>query len=182
MKGLGRRQMWSGVFAGSVSGDGEPHEGGVMLSAAHFGFTVRNLERSVEFYQGILGLELLGVMEREGDDISRIVGMAHAHLRIAFLKFPNSDKAGSTLELIEYVSPRGNAIEPRPCNSGVGHLCFKVEDLSSVYAILSRKGVRFTSEPVEVASGMNKGARAVYLSDPDGIPLEMFQPAEASRQ
>jgi catechol 2,3-dioxygenase-like lactoylglutathione lyase family enzyme len=151
-----------------------------MLGGAHFGFTVGNLERSLEFYHGLLGLKLLGVMERKGEEISRIVGLPGACLKIAFLEL--SDSAGIALELIEYVSPRGNRVDPRPCNAGVGHLCFKVDDLQSAFAALSRKGVRFRSDPVEVTSGINKGARTVYFSDPDGIPLEMFQPAPSSRQ
>jgi hypothetical protein len=42
--------------------------------------------------------------------------------------------------------------------------------------MLRNKGVRFKSEPIEITTGMNKGAYTVYLSDPDGIPLEIFQP------
>jgi glyoxylase I family protein len=151
-----------------------------VIGTAHFSFTVSKLETSIEFYQGILGLELIGTMERKGDEISRIVGLSDAHLRIAFLLLPNS--AGITLELIEYVSPRGAPIDVRPCNPGVSHLCFKVDDLQSAYSALRRKGVRFRSDPVEVTSGMNKGAKTVYFSDPDGIPLEMFQPAGSRGQ
>ena len=147
-----------------------------MIGTAHFGFTVSNLEASLEFYQGILGLELIGVMERKGEEISRIVGFADAHLKIAFLKLPNS--AGITVEVIEYVSPLGGRIDTRRCNPGVGHLCFKVDDLLSTYTALRKKGIRFTSEPVEITTGMNTGAWTVYLSDPDGIPLEMFQPPQ----
>jgi catechol 2,3-dioxygenase-like lactoylglutathione lyase family enzyme len=147
-----------------------------VVGVAHFGITVRDLETSLEFYQGILGLELLGVMERRGEEISRIVGMADAHLKIAFLALP--DTGGVTLELIEYISPEGERIDPRPCNPGVSHLCFRVDDLGSAYAALTQKGVRFRSEPIEVTTGMNKGARTVYFTDPDGVPLEMFQPPQ----
>jgi lactoylglutathione lyase len=145
-----------------------------MDGVAHFSFSVSNLKRSLEFYRGVLGLELIGVMERTGEDISRIVGFPDAHLKIAFLRLP--DSGGITLELIEYVSPRGSRIDTRSCNPGVGHLCFRVNDLLSAYAEFRQKGVRFFSEPVEIVTGMNTGARTVYFTDPDGIPLEMFQP------
>jgi catechol 2,3-dioxygenase-like lactoylglutathione lyase family enzyme len=145
-----------------------------MLGTAHIGFTVSNLQASLDFYQGVLGLELIGTMERKGQEISRIVGEEDSHLKIAFLKLARS--AGVTLELIEYVAPRGDKINTRPCNPGVGHLCFKVDDLAATFAMLRNKGVRFKSEPIEITTGMNKGAYTVYLSDPDGIPLEIFQP------
>jgi hypothetical protein len=37
-------------------------------------------------------------------------------------------------------------------------------------------GVQFRSEPVEITSAVNRGAWGVYLSDPDGITLELRQP------
>jgi hypothetical protein len=37
--------------------------------------------------------------------------------------------------------------------------------------------VRFKSEPVEITHGRNRGAKAVYLLDPDDITLELVQPA-----
>ena len=32
------------------------------------------------------------------------------------------------------------------------------------------------SDPVEVDYGANEGAWGVYIEDPDGIPMELFQP------
>ena len=144
-----------------------------MDGTVHFSFTVSDLARSLAFYQGTLGLELLGTMKRTGLEISRLVGFENAHLKIARLQLP--DAGGITLELIEYASPQGTPIDGRPCNPGTSHLCFRVNDMDAAYAALRAKGVRFRSEPVEVSAGMNQGARTVYFSDPDGIPLEMFQ-------
>lgn len=143
-----------------------------MLSSFHFSFTVTNLERSLAFYQETLGLELVGVMDRVGEDISRIVGFPDAFLKIAFLKLPGCDLS---LELIEYVSPKGQLVDTRAFNPGNSHICFKVEDIHSAYTELREKGVRFKSEPVEVLTGMGKGRKAVYFSDPDGINLELVQ-------
>jgi hypothetical protein len=50
--------------------------------------------------------------------------------------------------------------------------------LQVVYERLLAAGVdTFVSAPVEVDTGINRGARALYLRDPDGIPVELFQPA-----
>ena len=36
--------------------------------------------------------------------------------------------------------------------------------------------VSFVSPPVVVDTGVNAGGCALYLHDPDGIPVELFQP------
>ena len=66
--------------------------------------------------------------------------------------------------------------DPRTCNPGNVHVAFRVEDLDATYHELRAKGVRFKSAPVEVTHGRNRGAKAVYLLDPDDITLEMMQP------
>lgn len=149
----------------------------MLSSTTHFSFTVSDLERSLDFYQGTLGLELASRMERKGDDISRIVGFPDAHLKIAFVRLPGS--GGLLLELIEYVSPSGQPIDMRTCNPGSAHICFVVDDIWATYNTLRAKGVQFKSEPVEIVSGVNKGNCAVYFVDPDGISLELHQRPKA---
>ncbi len=144
-----------------------------MLSTLHVSFTVEELERSVEFYRDTLGMELVGSMERVGEDISRIVDFEDARLKIAFLELPGG--GGMQLELIEYVSPRGEAVDRRTCNPGSAHICFGVEDIPSLYQELKARGVRFKSEPVAIQTGVNKGGYAVYFLDPDGNTLELVQ-------
>ncbi|MHB8991895.1 MAG: VOC family protein [Chloroflexota bacterium] len=146
----------------------------VMLSTAHFSFTVRDLERSVSFYRETLGMDLVGTMEREGEDISRIVDFENARLKIAFLELPRA--AGVRLELIEYLSPRGNPVDPRTCNPGSAHICFNVEEIHAAYDALRARGARFKSEPVEIKTGINRGGYAVYFLDPDDNTLELVQP------
>ena len=61
-------------------------------------------------------------------------------------------------------------------NPGNSHLAFLVDDLRAAYEELSAKGVKFKSEPVEIDYGENDGAWGIYLEDPDGITMELFQP------
>lgn len=144
-----------------------------MLSLAHFGFVVTNLEKSLAFYQGLLGLELIGTTEREGEDISRIVGLPGVRLKAAFLRFPPD---GPSMELIQYLSPEGNPVDTLPCNAGNGHIAFRTEAIHTVHAELVAKGIRLKGEPVKIESGINKGGWAIYFQDPDGISLELWQP------
>jgi hypothetical protein len=43
---------------------------------------------------------------------------------------------------------------------------------------MARLGVEFCSPPVAITAGANRGGFTCYLRDPDGITLELFQPAE----
>ena len=82
------------------------------------------------------------------------------------------------VELFEYFAPEGahpGRIEPR--DVGTAHLCFVVDDLPAVYERLRAAGVdTFVSPPVVVDTGINTGGYGLYLRDPDGIVVEIFQP------
>ncbi len=145
----------------------------------HTGLTVRDLDRSLAFYRDLLGMDVVFEQEKQGGYLATIVGYEGAHVRMAHLAFGGD---GHRLELFEYVEPssRGHAGEPR--DVGVTHVCLAVEDLRAIYARLRAAGVDFYSEPVLVDTGANAGGFGVYLRDPDGITLELFQrPEEAAR-
>jgi hypothetical protein len=51
-----------------------------------------------------------------------------------------------------------------------------VSDLNAIYEAIKDEGITFVSGPVEVDTGANAGGAALYLKDPDGITMELFQP------
>ncbi len=79
------------------------------------------------------------------------------------------------MELIEYLSPRGQPIDTRPCNPGNAHISLLAEDVHAAYLSLKARGVKFQSEPVRIQSGLNRGGWAIYFQDPDGFSLELSQ-------
>lgn len=141
----------------------------------HTGYTVSDLDRSVAFYRDLMGLEVLAEQEKQGGYLAAIVGYPDAHVKMAHLRAPAS---GHVLELFQYIAPEGEKperIEPR--DVGTAHLCFLVDDLDAVYRRLVDAGVEtFVSPPVLVDTGINTGGYGIYLRDPDGIVLEIFQP------
>ena len=140
----------------------------------HTGYTVSDLDRSLGFYRDLLGMEVLATQEKEGGYLAAIVGYPDAHVRMAHLRVPESDHV---LELFEYLAPAGAAperLEPR--DVGTAHLCFLVNDLQATYERLRAAGVdSFVSEPVLVDTGINAGGFGLYLRDPDGLVVELFQ-------
>jgi catechol 2,3-dioxygenase-like lactoylglutathione lyase family enzyme len=141
----------------------------------HTGYTVSDLDRSVAFYRDLMGMEVIAQQEKQGGYLAAIVGYPDAHVRMAHLRAPAS---GHVLELFQYLAPPGSApdaIEPR--DVGTAHLCFLVDDLVEVHRRLVEAGVEtFFSPPVLVDTGINAGGYGIYLRDPDGIVLEIFQP------
>lgn len=148
------------------------------MGAAHFSFTVGDIERSKHFYGELLGLSLLYEMRHCHPYTSRQVGYDGADLLVAayaLSQIPGHE--GGRLELIEYVHPRGAALDPSTKNVGSAHLAFVVDDIHAEHERLAARGVRFRSEPVLVEEGVSRGAYTVYLRDPDEITLELVQPA-----
>lgn len=144
----------------------------------HVSFTVSNLERSVQWYTAVLGLEFVRGQEQANEYTARLVGFAGVHLKVAQLRVPGLALPRSLhhIELVEYVHPPGEAIPLDTNRSGVGHWAFQVDDLRAEYERLKALGVQFKSEPNLITAGVNQGGWAVYFTDPDGITLELVQP------
>jgi catechol 2,3-dioxygenase-like lactoylglutathione lyase family enzyme len=144
-----------------------------VIGVHHTSYTISNLERSLEFYVGLLGCELLWQREISDKYFCDIVGFPECTVRAAHLSIPGSEHV---IELFQYVSPEGKPMDLQPNNPGSSHLAFVVEDLSVVYEQLKAKGVNFRTPPVTIDAGVNKGGYGVYILDPDGITMELFQP------
>jgi catechol 2,3-dioxygenase-like lactoylglutathione lyase family enzyme len=136
----------------------------------HFALTVADMDRSLPFYTG-LGLEVVADREVSGGYVEEITGIEGAEVRVAMLS-----GFGHNLELIEYRQPRGPA-RARPFqDAGSAHLCLLTDDLDAEVERLRESGVRLRSSgPVSVASGPNRGRRAIYAEDPDGNAVELVQ-------
>src|SRR6266567_4416359 len=105
-----------------------------VLGAHHTSFTVADLGRSIEFFRDRLGLEVIARRQVRDDYFAAIVGLPGAVVEAALLRVPGSSHH---VELFEYLSPRGVAVEPRPCDSGSCHLSLLVDDLPALYERLA---------------------------------------------
>lgn len=144
-----------------------------VVSVHHTGFTVRDLDRSVDFYTRVLGFSTVMEQEKTGGYFAAIVGYADASVRMAHLRDPSGHM---TLELFEYRHPITIEADLEPARLGNAHLCLVVNDLAASYQHLVDLGVECVSPPVAIDSGANAGGAGLYFSDPDGITFELFQP------
>lgn len=113
---------------------------------------VEDLERALNFYTGMLGLELA---HRSGPFAQMQTGTTR-------LAFYTRKAMAQTLEF---------AILP-PANSAPAfELGFKVDDVDAAYRELTGKGVPSVASPADRPWGQ----RTAYVRDPDGYLIELVQ-------
>lgn len=138
----------------------------------HVSVTTADLDRSIGFYRDLLGLALAGRGESDDPELSRLTGLPGVRVRWAELALGD----GQLLELLQYLAPEGRPIRPQACDPGSTHIGLAVEDVEDVRARLVAGGIVVRSEPVTLTEeGEWNGVRALYLSDPDGVTIELVE-------
>jgi catechol 2,3-dioxygenase-like lactoylglutathione lyase family enzyme len=135
----------------------------VIADVLHFSFTVRDIDRSVDWYTRVLGLELVHRQRQENAYTPILVGIPGAVLEIAQFAVPGVAPARSThmLELVEYIAPPGRDLGELATNAvGCAHLALLVTDLRARYERMEALGVAFRNPPVEITEGANAGGLA----------------------
>lgn len=146
-----------------------------MKGVHHVGITVPDLDRGLDFYVGVLGLDYFDPPSPVFDspELGAAVGVPGANLRQA-----NLACGDSVVELIEYTAPAPPRPDPvRADERGAAHLAFSVEDAAAAKAELEAAGVEFLSAINVVDEGVLAGWRWVYFRDPFGILLELVEVA-----
>jgi len=117
-------------------------------------YIVKDVERSIAFYTRHLGFKL---EQRQGAAFARVSKDGLDLL----LSGPGSSGARPL--------PDGRPAEP----GGWNRLVLRVADLPSAITALKQAGLPFRSD---IVSG--PGGRQVQIEDPDGNPVELFEPAQ----
>lgn len=140
----------------------------------HTGFVVRDLERSLDFYTGMLGMRTeRGPAESDSPWLAQVVGYPSVRLKMAYVGVGD----GHSIELIEYVEPfampqPGIQDRNRP---GSAHAAMVVDDVSAWREKLETAHITVFG-PRQVRDVEFPWARlAIYFQDPDGNWLEMVE-------
>jgi len=137
---------------------------------SHVGICVTDVESSLRFYQDFLGFQPVHELEIRGKATARLLRLEKVELRALFL-----ERDGVRIELLHYATP-GHIGEPTPRamnQIGLTHLSIQVEDIDEVLAGVEPAGGRVLKETI--VSVEQTGARAVFLTDPDGTLIELVQ-------
>ncbi len=134
---------------------GSPAAGGQSLVKSFWGvrYQVKDVARSVNFYTQQLGFKL---------DQQKLP--AFGQVSVSNLKLVLSGPGASGSRPL----PDGREQEP----GGFNRIMLEVENLSAAIEILRKSGVRFRNE-----LQVGPGGKQIQLEDPDGNPIELFEPA-----
>ena len=117
----------------------------------HTRYRLNDLERTVEFYKEILGLE--EVRRHKSPRGSELV----------FMKAPGSE------ELIELCSfPNGGPVQVQP---DLTHLAFEVESLDEFGKHLEQHGLKYSDGPTM----KDDGGGFAFIDAPEGYEIELIQ-------
>ncbi len=116
-------------------------------------YLVQDVDRSIAFYTGHLGFKL----EHQAGPAFASVSRDDLTL---WLSGPQSSGA----------RPMPDGRRPEP--GGWNRLVLEVKDLPSRVAEMKQKDVRFRNEIV-----VGPGGKQILVDDPDGNPVELFEPA-----
>ena len=120
----------------------------------HIAIICSDYAMSKHFYTEILGLEVIREVYRKERDSYKLDIALNGEYVIELFSFPNPPKRPS-----------------RPEAQGLRHLSFEVENIEKAIEELSSKGVAL--EPVRVDEFTGK--RFTFFSDPDDLPLELYE-------
>ncbi len=134
----------------------------------HIGVSVFDLEKSVQFYQDVVGMEIEYRASHEGEKISRVVDVPDAKLKVCVLR-----KGSVRLELIDYGKPEKKQVAYKDQSTpGLIHIAMKVSDVEEAYRRMSARGFGFNSEPMVTRED---GPRICYFRGPDNVIMELYQ-------
>src|SRR5260370_19945357 len=116
-----------------------------ITAADHTGITVSNLERSLHFWQNVLGFEFSHRAHQSGDVAEEITGVKGAELKLAVVKAPDGHK----IELLEYLAPpdRKQLVHLRPCDVGSVHIALAVHNHDGVLQKIPASGWKVGGRP-----------------------------------
>ena len=120
----------------------------------HIAIICSDYEVSKKFYTEILGLGIIAEHYRTERQSYKLDLKSGDQYVIELFSFPNPPKRTS-----------------RPEATGLRHLAFAVSDIEEAIKHLNENGI--ATEPIRVDE--YTGKRFTFFSDPDGLPLELYE-------
>lgn len=120
----------------------------------HAAIICSDYARSRRFYTEVLGLAVVAENHRAARDSWKLD-----------LRLPD----GGQVELFSFPNPPARPSYPEAC--GLRHLAFVVDDVDAWREHLLQQGVAVEAVRIDEYTGR----RFVFFSDPDGLPLELYE-------
>ena len=139
----------------------------------HAAITVSDMQKSLSFYQDVLGFTLFMDEVVSGPELDKVFMETGVRIRMVML----TDEAGNMIELIEWQS---HLATRRPSqylkfkSTGLVEICLSVPDLEKLMDDLDKKGFK-CRVPIWNFEAGGFGTKVTYVEDPDGVQIELIQ-------
>ena len=121
----------------------------------HTMLRVGDMQRSIDFYTGLLGMKVLRTTDRP-----------EQKYRLAFVGY--GDEASTAVLELTY----NYGVDKYDLGNAFGHVAISVDDAYQACDAIRAKGGRITREPGPVKGGTTVIA---FAEDPDGYKIELIQ-------
>ena len=101
------------------------------MKIRHIGITVKNLDKSLYFYQKLLGFTIAREMNESGKFIDNISGLENVKVKTVKLNSP--EKNGGMIELLCYESHPNNLSYEQIFKCGISHFALTVSNINEIY-------------------------------------------------
>jgi lactoylglutathione lyase len=125
------------------------------MKILHTMIRVGDLQRSIDFYTGVMGMQLLRTTDRP-----------EQKYKLAFVGYGDESK-GAVLELTY-----NYGVERYDLGAGFGHIAIAVPDAAAACTAVKAKGGTVTREAGPVKGGSTVIA---FVRDPDGYAIELIE-------
>ncbi len=121
----------------------------------HTMLRVGDLQRSIDFYTGVMGMQMLRTTDRPEQKYS-----------LAFVGY-GDEKSGATIELTY-----NYGVPTYDIGSGFGHIAIAVDNAAATCEAVKAAGALVTREAGPVKGGSTVIA---FVQDPDGYKIELIE-------
>ena len=149
----------------------------------HTGFITKNIEKCYRFYTSLPGIKVVFPLHIEdGYVIKKLSGYENAKIKNFYIQVggdeisQQNNLGPARVEFIQYLEPEGRKIEMENNDGGNAHISIITDSIEEDYKKFAAMGLKL-SELVEIEyeEGGLRGAKLLYLKDPDGRLVELMQ-------
>ena len=136
-------------------------------SFSHVGLTVRDFNRTVQFYWEVFGCPLVGVADTPSERVRTFFGVEGdaPRCKIGWIRVPG----GTTLEIFEF-QPQTPPVAVPWNRVGLTHISFNVRGIQRWHDYLTAKGIECVSKPERSP----RGHFFFFVKDFDGNLIELM--------
>lgn len=134
----------------------------------HFGITVTNIEKSIEFYRDVLGFEVSRIMDESGNHIDAFSNLKEVKVKTVKMK----DSNGGMIELLQYFSHPEAANFDSICRVGCSHFAMTVQNLDATIVKILHAGYSINCPPQYSPDG---NVKLTFAKGPDGVLIELVE-------